>query len=522
MEHFELSSLGRKYLKATTSEIQKEQGKMVSVDPVVSEVAGFYEKIRSAMEYQEEEVVLRSSIERILRRRLLFANGGDKVAEPMIRELAWAKYFPDNTFPEFLIAKISGKIDLYLKLKKAIKRPRRLGQDTTFDWLLQVMSADIAFTINPKDDMQIISNFMFHALAKKIKIEDDPENKEPLIFLNIKRALAKEDKAFLRYELFTLYFGELSESNLEEISKTFWGGYKKIESIFSHPLNESIFTYVKKQAIPFSILRDVVNLHKPDVENLFSDQQKLGIAIALVCKKHYLEIAGKTRRAIVRSIIFLFVTKALFALFVEGVVERLIYGRILWFPLSLNTLMPPAIMVLLLFFIKMPGRENSQKITELIRSLLFDEDVPLIEEKSFLVHTQRNNVLYAIFIGLWLFAFFFGLFAINFVLGMLRIDIISQGVFTFFLIVVSFLAYRINQSAKIYNVADQKDNFTSVFFNFFFMPFIHLGRRLTLSFSKLNVFLIIFDFIIETPFKTIFSFMEKWFLFLRGEREKLG
>lgn len=521
MDYVELSPLARKYLKAVSSEIQKEEGKMVSVDPVVSELAGFYEKIRSAMEYQEEEVVLRSSIERILRRRLLFAGDGEKVAEPLIRELAWAKYFADNTFPEILIAKISHKINLYLKLKKEIKRPRRL-METVDDWLLQVMSAEIAFTINPKDDMQIISNFMFHVLASKIKVSDDSENSDALIFLNIKRALAKEDKAFLRYELFTLYFDEINENNVSEISKKFWDGYNMIEGIFSHPLNESIFTYIKRQSVPFAILRDVVNLHKPNIDDLFYDEGRLTAAISAVCKKHYSEIAGKTRRAIVRSIIFLFVTKALLALSVEGVIERFVYGRILWFPLSVNTLMPPAIMFLLLFFIKIPGRENTLKITEKIKSILVDDKAAAIEEKVYTVHTQRNNMLYAIFISLWLFAFVFGVWAIHTVLDMLKIDIISQGVFTFFLIVVSFLAYRINQSAKIYNVGDRKDTFSSVLFNFFFMPFIHLGRRLTLSFSKLNVFLIIFDFIIETPFKTVFSFMEKWFLFLRGEREKLG
>ena len=68
---------------------------------------------------------------------------------------------------------------------------------------------------------------------------------------------------------------------------------------------------------------------------------------------------------------------------------------------------------------------------------------------------------------------------------------------------------------------EKKENLGSLFFDFFFMPLIQIGRRLTLTISQLNIFLIIFDFIIETPFKGIFAFFEQWFSFLRSQREKL-
>ena len=43
----------------------------MSVNPVVSKFATWYEKVRNAMEYREDEVILRAAIERILKRRLL-------------------------------------------------------------------------------------------------------------------------------------------------------------------------------------------------------------------------------------------------------------------------------------------------------------------------------------------------------------------------------------------------------------------------------------------------------------------
>src|SRR5574338_1200327 len=42
----------------------------ITVNRFVSEIANWYEKLRNAMDYRDEEVVLRASIERILKRRL--------------------------------------------------------------------------------------------------------------------------------------------------------------------------------------------------------------------------------------------------------------------------------------------------------------------------------------------------------------------------------------------------------------------------------------------------------------------
>ncbi len=73
----------------------------------------------------------------------------------------------------------------------------------------------------------------------------------------------------------------------------------------------------------------------------------------------------------------------------------------------------------------------------------------------------------------------------------------------------------------MYIMKEKKENLGSLLFDFFFMPLIQVGRRLTLGITQINIFLFIFDFIIETPFKGIFAFFEQWFLFLRTQREKL-
>ena len=68
-----------------------EQG--MSVNGLASDVAAWYEKLRTAIENRDEEVILRAAIERIIRRRLLLGGNGKTVAAPLLRELLWAKYF---------------------------------------------------------------------------------------------------------------------------------------------------------------------------------------------------------------------------------------------------------------------------------------------------------------------------------------------------------------------------------------------------------------------------------------------
>ncbi|MBU2632140.1 hypothetical protein KKG52_00320, partial [Patescibacteria group bacterium] len=46
----------------------EDRDKKISVNPVISKVASIYEKVRNAMDYREEDVILRAAIERILKR----------------------------------------------------------------------------------------------------------------------------------------------------------------------------------------------------------------------------------------------------------------------------------------------------------------------------------------------------------------------------------------------------------------------------------------------------------------------
>lgn len=513
------SALAAAYDRATAP----NHDRTISVNPLVAELATWYEKFRTAIDYREDEVILRSTIERVLKRRLILGGNGKSVSAPLIRELVWARYFPDSSVPESLVGKVEEVIDLYLGLEGEINKKHRINKGLVSEWILHLLSSEIEHILKPNDPKDVMSNFIFGIFRDRVTISDDTEETRDLqVFIAVRRAYACDDLAFLRYHLFKQYFGGLTAENKDKVAEYFAEMLKKIEDQFSYPAKDRIYTYIKNQTIPFLILDDVLRKHRGKVAAIMTDEDLLNAEVLAACNSRYKTISGKVQRAIVRSVIFIFCTKAIFALLVEGTFERLIYGRTLWSSIALNTLTPPILMIIVGLLIKSPGRENSMKILQKIDTILYDDpprlDQPLMVKKK---PGRTGPVLWSVFILLWVATFAVSFGAIVFILTKLHINPISQAIFVFFLAIVSFVAYRINRTAHMYIMKERKENLSSLFFDFFFLPAIQIGRRLTLAISQINIILFIFDFIIETPFKGIFAFFEQWFLFLRTQREKL-
>lgn len=520
------SSLSR-YAEILISALEQAEevkgAKRITVNRLISKFATWYEKFRNAMDYREEEVVLRAAIERIIKRRILLGGTGKTIAEPLVRELVWARYFPDNSLSESSIDRVASKIDIYLDLRSRIVARHELSENVVNEWIYQLMSSDIEQTLHPNKEKEILANFMFQMLKSYVTLaQEDEQTKDAQVFIAVRRSFAKDDIAFLRFHLFSQFFGPVSRESVEHIGQDFINGYKEIQKQLNHPRKERIYGYVKNKTAVFFILEDLLQAERGNMRTLVQDETELKKAVFAACNARYQGIALKVRRAIVRSVIFILLTKVFIAFSVEGSIESLLYGNIAWRSIIINTTIPPLLMVGVGFFLRPPGDENSERIFSYIKTLLFDEDPKLgtslvIDKKT----EQSNPLLNNVFTILWLLAFIlsFGIFV--FILTKLQFYFISQAVFLFFLSLVSFLTYRIGLMSRMYTVEERPGVIAPVI-DFFFMPIVRVGRHLTEGISQINILLFIFDFIIETPFKGLFSFFEQWFFFLHAKREELG
>ena len=491
----------------------------LTVNPFVSKVASAYEKLRNAMEYREDEVILRSTIERILRRRLLLGGTAKTTAEPLVRELIWARYLPDNSVPESAVSKVEETINLYLDLRLKVLEKHSIKLGEINEWTYQLMSSALEHIVNPNTERQVVGNFMYQVMKDDVTIIDDKEQtRDAQVYLAVRRAFARDDLAFLRFHLFQLYFGELSTQSLDHIVSSFKEGVKEIEAQLSYPRKDRIYTYVKKRAAVFFILEDILRAHTGSLREVLSDEERVSRAVENECNIRYKSISRKVRTAIIRSFVFILTTKVIFAFGIEGTYERVVYGSIQWASLAINTTMPPLLMILVSLFIRTPGEENTRKITTYIKQLLYDDSPRLGDQ---LVLKKLADKPSGIFTALWLSAFLISFGAILYTLYLLHFSAVSMGIFLFFVTIVSFLAYRISMLAHLYSVGE-KQNLLTPFIDFLFVPIIRVGRKLTQSISQINIFLFLFDFLIETPFKVFFAFVEQWFKFLHEKTEDLG
>ncbi len=498
--------------------------KMISVNPVVSEVASWYEKLRNAMDFRDDDAILRAAIERIVKRRMLFGEGPKQMAEPLVRELVWARYFPEGSVPESITDKVEKIMTLYLHLQTKVNHKHRVNKGVVNEWTIHLMSSAIEHVLSPSKERELISNFMFQFFKDKIVITDDTTvTRDAQVFLAVRRTFAHQDLPLLRYHLFIQIFGELTEHNIEHVSEKFVEASKQIEYQMNYPLKDRFLSFFKNHSIPFYILEEILKQNRGKNRDLVGNAEEFKVAVMNTCAKKYNNIREKVSRAIVRGVIFILVTKAIFGLAIEGSFESLIYGEVYWNSIALNTLFPPLLMIIAALFIKTPDRDNSVRIWDKMKTIIYDSEAnswqPLILKKN---TTRIDPIMNLIFIVLWLAALVLSMGTIIYVLTFLNFKFISQTIFIFFLMIVSFICYRISQTAHMYTLQTDKHSLKDVLFDFFFVPVIQAGRRLTENISKINVFLFFFDLFIETPFKVIFAFFEQWFLFLRAQREKLG
>ena len=263
------------------------------------------------------------------------------------------------------------------------------------------------------------------------------------------------------------------------------------------------------------IFAEILRKERGGTRALIDNPQKFRDAVFATAQSRYKTISKKVRTAIIRSVIFILLTKFIFAFSVEATYDNIVVGHIQWNALIVNIVAPPILMIIASLFIRTPDINNTKRIYDKIMNILFVDkpelDRPLVIS---LKPDKRNPILNLIFTLLWWGSFVFIFYYMIHFLAELKFSPASQGIFVFFVAIIAFLTYRINQTAYSYTIF-VRQNFLSPILDFFFTPIIKAGRKFTEGIAQINIFIYIFDYMIEMLFKEIFGFLEKWFFFLQ-------
>lgn len=500
----------------------------IKVSQTVSFFAFLYEKIRNAVEFREDHLIKRAAIERILKRRLALNPDGKGEGENLIRELLWARYLPNETLTEQEIYSIQNLIDKYLYLKKMLIEGRSPEKRLLYyEFVFDLMTCEIEEKLS-EIQTQIKSAFLYffyQVLKDKIFLKNIKEElKNSYFYVACESAYAKSDKSYIRYHLFKLFFkpiGDLSIKEIENCVPKFPEIITQIDKIINNPFTDKLNKFVRKQVPPFLILFTLIRRYPNEIEKILSDEEELWKKVDLICREKYQETGRKIRQAAIRSVIYVFLTKMLFALILEYPLSLYFYNYVDFQSLAINSIFPPFLMALIVSFFRVPTERNTKKIYERIVNIInkessFEKEKVLISQKP---KTKRPILLlgFTIFYSLT-FAVTFSLIYI--ILDYLNFNLISKLIFIFFVSVISFFGYRVRQISKEYTLEEKESIFSPVI-DFFFVPILSVGKFLSNEIAKLNVFILIFDFFIEAPFKLIFEIIEEWINFVRARKEEI-
>lgn len=510
----------RKFKSATQSTIK--------VGETLGAVTFAYERARNAIDYKSEHLLKRNAIERILKRQLWVNPNQDTqdLSKSLIKELVWAKYLPNDSVPKNKIDDIVQVLDKYNLLFNVY--PKGRGKVTKSDWknwLINIESCEIEEVLD--DNLQCTYTYVKSITSWLNKNYEWDENlteseKNMQVSIAVQKSFAKSDNARIRYFLLQQNFpdwGEVTSDNLNEKAISLYEKLIDIELGFESSHQNKLFRFVQKIVSPFTILKDITDSNYKNPETILLDEKKFEEEIIKDTRERFDDIRKKVRRGIVRSIIYIFITKMLVVLLIEVPFELFYYGSVNPISLSANLLLPPLLMLAIVPTVKPPDEKTLDKITKRIRSFVIPDDGK--DKSTFNLNpVKRNSLLQLIFTMAYGLILLMIVLGIIYVLDYLKFNIVSILIFFVFLSLVLLFGFRIRYTATELRVSDDEGGFFNHLITMLSLPFLNLGNFISKSLSKYNFLIIFLDFIIEAPFKNIIGFYDEWSGFLKERREE--
>lgn len=492
----------------------------ISVHAAVSRISVVYEKLRNAVDYRDEHLLRKGAIDRILRRQLVLETDPYLIATNLIRELIAARYLPNDTLPDSMIddaALIIRKLQSVLSIK--------LGDDTYREWLRRIVSCELEETLaNPASDKAFVS-FLYQRLSDRIGIKGvaipDPERRLH-IYIACYRTLLKADDDQVSYKYARAFASAWVRPTEwmdmpDHMAAELFGAYSRIRQIIKSKLSQRMIRAVRPYSVALWMLRSSLMQEKNPGAMLDSrgDTQK---AVEDVVGKRESEARGRLWRGTIRAMIYLLITKILFALAIEVPAEKWLYHEVSITALAINISLPPVIMLIIGIFIHRPGVANRRKILEYIDALLAPSG-PSKQEISAPRQRVGASAFFSTLLYFIMYGISFGL--IGYWLLKLHFTSIAIVIFFFFLCVVSFFGYRLRLTAQEMIVLKPKERLITAILDFLTLPILHAGRWLSISVSKINVFAFILDVIFEAPLKLFLGVMEESLKFIKEKKDEL-
>jgi hypothetical protein len=413
--------------------------------------------------------------------------------------------------------------------KNLVKFKEELSQrNELVDWLLAVAASEVESQLGNDSALNQAINNLYKYLLENIELINHKELVADLpiqIYLSVNRNFAKLDNDMLAFILFKYYLADwqkMSESRWSTVAKKINELRQVINQQLHHPLAVPLDKITRRYAVCTSVLLDVLRSDPVGIyTSIKTDPKAFPRQIKKVCEKNYTKAKNLLWRAAVRSIIYIFLTKTVLVIALEIPANKIFGAPVSWEALLINAIFPAGLLFFSVLTTKLPNEANTDKIISVVNELSFEENrrrepiVVRLPQKKASILTKIFNCIYALTFLVTFSAIVWALYALHFTL-------ISIVILLFFLVFVSFFIIRIKRVTNELKITEDKERLWLILFDIFTLPVMAVGKWLSEKFDKVNVFVFLLDFIIETPFKFFIDMAEDWTNYVKERKSQIN
>ena len=493
----------------------------------MSAAASVYENVRNTLEYDEEHLLRRNAIKRILKRRLSEGNA-KHLAESLLRELIWAKYLPNKQVPTKMIDHVAKILEKYKLMFGTLEGETKEGQ-YVYKWLLDVLSVEIEYVLGPPCIDEALASFAYQELKDRMDWQTkviSEGDRDLQLYIAIHRSVLKSNTATLRYRVLTLYYPKWRTASsgdqvAKEVAMNIDKVIKSVEGQIYHRSQDAVYRFVRRHGVVFHLMADIAG-DNPDafagaVE--IGDLSTIDTAITKAAEKRYGSLRKRLNRTVVRAALFLLLTKSILAVLVEYPYELFVLHTTDYLPLTVNILFPPLLLAVIGLSVRIPKKKNTERILKEVHAILgLGNDFGLVYKQK---RPWGRGLLWWIFNGLYVGILLVTIGVISSLLWSINFNALSIGFFIFFLCLVAYFGLRIRNIRRELLIVDSSRGIIGTIIDIVFLPIVRAGRWVAIRAPRVNIFLFFFDFIIEAPFKAAIGMVESWLAFMREKREEI-
>ena len=519
----DLNSAGKAFLAALTSIDQSKQEaqkaithtETVNVVGAGGAITAAYEQLRNAAENTEEHLLLQNAIRRFYKQ--LFLTHNEQVVKTSGNELAveltLAGYIPNNSLVKSQLREISKLATDHYDAYSALHHKGSAADRATV-WILDTLAVSTADIIKPKPIDAAFVDFSYTYLEKITQqdrsVKSDTESNEygASLFTAIHQALIKSDTATIRTRLMGRY--NITINELDHYLEY----NQHIDRLIQSPLTDKLYRIVDRQGAPLRIIRRMID-DKADFMKLLSRREAFLDAFEQQVETEYSNITSRINRAIVRSVIFLVITKFIVGIAIEVPYDYWAHGEILWPPLIINLLFPPLYMIALRLTLTLPGYANTKVLSEQADTIFYGENVLLTRNRG---GTAKSNSVFSVAYGISSLAVFA---AVIWFLTTLGFGVVHIMIFMVFVSTASFLGFRLSRLIRELEAVRTVSNGLTFIRDLIYLPFVVVGRWMSDKYAKVNIVTLILDMLIELPMKSLLRMVRQWRAFIAERKDNI-